>query len=87
MSFFIIVFAVVVAVVFVTLAVATHFDTSLFLGYACNLYGETTVGIVDIILVGIVHFGKRRWVCFVNLFCCKFTSASMLLRCLRFATV
>lgn len=68
MSFFILLFDVVVAVVLVILAVATHFDAYQFLGYICNLHGETAAGIVpgvDILLVGVVYFCRRRWVGFV----------------------
>ena len=42
----VVIFDVVVVVVFVTLAVTAHFDTSQFLGYNCNLYGETNADAV-----------------------------------------
>ena len=73
MYFSILVFDVVVVIVLVTLVVAAPFETSQFLGFVCNLYGDPAAGVVagvDIILVGVLHFGKTLN-CFVSLFYCK----------------
>ena len=99
MSFLILFFDVLVAVVLVILVVATHFDASHFFGYVCKLHSETAASVlaggggsvagvlagggggaaagvfaggggggaaagvlagVDILLVSLFHFGKRR---------------------------